>query len=141
MLREAQCSCGQLGVITSGEPKIVAACSCLQCQKRTGSAFGLSSYFDTDQIIEKFGEYTSFETTSEGGRKVVRCFCPTCGTTVFWHAEVFASKTGVAVGCFAAPNFPAPIASVWNQSKHPWVTFPDHWYGCEAQEIVTPEEA
>lgn len=141
MLREAKCSCGQLGVITRGDPQVVAVCSCLQCQQRTGSAFGVSSYFNGDQIVEKFGEYTSFESTAEEGRKVVRCFCPVCGSTVFWQAELFPSKTGVAVGCFADPNFPAPIASVWNKSKHPWVTLPSHWHECSTQTIARPEKS
>jgi hypothetical protein len=30
----------------------------------------------------------------------------------------------VAIGNFADPNFPAPIISVWEQTRHPWVSLP-----------------
>lgn len=139
MIRQAKCSCGQLGVITRGDPKIVAACSCLKCQQRTGSVFGVSSYFDDEQIIERFGDYNTYQSDVEAGRKIDRCFCATCGSTVFWKAELFPHKTGIAVGCFADPTFPAPVASVWNQSKHPWVTFPNYWYECKMQSLVNAE--
>jgi hypothetical protein len=50
-------------------------------------------------------------------------FCPTCGTTVFWEADLRPDHIGVAVGAFHDPNFPRPTASVWEESKHGWVAF------------------
>jgi len=57
------------------------------------------------------------------GRKVKMHFCPTCGTTVFWEADLRPDHIGVAVGAFHDPNFPRPTASVWEESKHGWVAF------------------
>jgi hypothetical protein len=30
---------------------------------------------------------------------------------------------GVAVGAFVDSQFPAPMMSVWEESKHPWLSF------------------
>jgi hypothetical protein len=45
MNRIARCCCGSLRVETTGEPVIVAACHCQECQRRTGAPFGVSGYF------------------------------------------------------------------------------------------------
>src|SRR6516164_6558268 len=50
-------------------------------------------------------------------------FCPTCGTTVFWDADVRPDGIGVAVDAFHDANFPPPTLSVWEESKHGWVAF------------------
>jgi hypothetical protein len=37
MERVAECHCGQLRVVTSGEPNNVYVCHCKACQRRTGA--------------------------------------------------------------------------------------------------------
>lgn len=135
MERIALCSCGQLSISVKGEPKIVAVCNCLECQKRTGSVFGVSSYFDDDQVIEKSGKSNLYKRTSDAGLSLEQSFCPDCGSTVYWKAEIFEKYTGIAVGCFSAPDFPEPKFTVWNISKHSWVSFPEHWASSETQAI------
>jgi hypothetical protein len=76
MERKASCSCGQLSVSVKGEPKIVAVCNCLECQKRTGSVFGVSSYFDDEQVIIKSGKSNFYRRTSDAGLSVEQSFCP-----------------------------------------------------------------
>jgi hypothetical protein len=49
--------------------------------------------------------------------------CPTCGTTVFWEADLRPDSIGVAVGAFGDSSFPRPTLSVWEESKHGWVAF------------------
>ncbi|WP_080641846.1 GFA family protein [Teredinibacter turnerae] len=125
MLTGPSCSCGELQVEVSGEPKIVVACSCTICQKRTGSVFGVSAYFSNDQLLAKNGEFKSFTSTGDSGGKIERHFCPRCGSTVFWEARFVPQSIGIAVGCFSDPQFPLPIAAAWCASKHEWVSFPN----------------
>lgn len=133
--REAKCSCGQLMVRVVGDPKVVVACSCRKCQRRTGSVFGVSSYFEDGQLVEITGESQVFETATESGRASKRYFCPYCGTAVYWKGAIFPGHTGIPVGAFADPDFPDPMISVWNESKHGWVRFPDHWISSDTQDI------
>lgn len=133
MKRIAKCSCENLQVEVSGEPQLVVACSCLNCQKRTGSVFGVSAYFKHEQVLAKRGEYSIFTDISDDDRKITRAFCPSCGSTVFWEAEFMPDSVGVAVGCFTDPKFPQPNVAAWQQSKHPWVEFPEHWPKSDTQ--------
>lgn len=135
MNRKATCVCGQLSILVKGDPYYVTSCSCLQCQKKTGSVFGVSSYFDDEQVIKKNGESNCYTKTSDAGSTIERNFCPNCGSTVYWKAEVLREYTGIPVGAFADPEFPEPTFSIWNQSKHSWVTFPEQWTSSDTQDI------
>ena len=44
-IHEGGCVCGGVRYRTTGNPQRVSACACRWCQKRTGSAFGLTVYF------------------------------------------------------------------------------------------------
>jgi hypothetical protein len=98
----------------------VLACHCLDCQRRTGTAFGVSAYFDRAQVRVE-GASSVYTREGQAGRRVRLHFCPTCGTTVHWDLDVFPDKIGVAVGAFADAAFPAPSRSVYERSKHPWI--------------------
>lgn len=135
MQREATCACGQMKIKMEGDPKFVALCNCLKCQRRTGSAFGMSAYFDDEQIIETAGETKKFVIESPNGGRAERSFCPTCGTAVYWATKAMPGKTAVAVGCFSDPQFPQPMVSVWESSKHPWLGLPDEWHRSDQQDL------
>lgn len=125
MERLAECSCRAVRLKTTSEPDLVVACNCLECQRRTGSVFGVSSYFNRSSVQVLQGETISYIQGGDSGRKNERHFCKSCGTTVYWYSEVFPEKTGIAVGCFEDPNFKQPSHAVWTESKHHWVDFPD----------------
>ncbi len=59
--------------------------------------------------------------TTDAGHDFKSHFCPECGTSLFWTSGKNPGSIGVAVGAFADPQFPPPIRSVWEQSKHCWV--------------------
>ena len=62
---------------------------------------------------------------SDAGRKIEIHFCPDCGSSVFWYGEFAPDLIGVAFGAFADPSMPWPTLSVFETTRHPWVTF-DH---------------
>jgi len=48
--RIAQCQCGSLRVIATGEPDLVGACHCVDCQRRTGAVFGSGAFYNKSQV-------------------------------------------------------------------------------------------
>lgn len=124
MTRTAACSCGQLRVTMEGEPDRVLACNCLDCQRRTGSVFGVSAYFPRAAVLGIEGEEESFVRSAVGGLRFDTRFCPACGSSVLWYSSALPDHVAVAVGCFADPGFPAPELVAWATQKHAWVTFP-----------------
>jgi len=50
MTRIAHCCCGSLRAKATGEPAFVGACHCTECQRRTGSPFGVGTLFPKEQV-------------------------------------------------------------------------------------------
>jgi hypothetical protein len=125
MEKTASCVCGQLNVVVTGDPEIVNICSCEACQRRSGSAFQLAAFFSNDKVEAIKGESKIFSRIADSGRKAELHFCPICGVSVYFQAEVFPDMLGVHGGCFADPNFPVPNRAVWVKRKHPWVVLPE----------------
>jgi len=122
-MRTASCSCGQLSVTCTGEPFRISMCHCLECQKRTGSTFGVQARWNADQVTIT-GTATEWQRVGdEGGRATFR-FCPTCGSTVYYTFDGMAGVIAVAVGAFADPTFPPPQYSVYEARRHPWTAMP-----------------
>jgi hypothetical protein len=122
--RIATCACGQLSVRCAGEPLSVSLCHCLECQKRTGSTYGIAAFFERSNVVTS-GEVSDYSRPSDSGHEVMHHFCPRCGSTVYWEPRRKPDVVAVAVGAFADPAFPAPSKSVYLQHRHYWVTTPD----------------
>jgi hypothetical protein len=128
----ASCSCGALTVIAVGPPSVVNACSCLNCQRRSGTAFTYTAFFP-DARVEIRGEFGSFRETRSAGRWHESSFCRVCGVSMISRLEVFPGLTGIAVGCFADPAFDAPQGFYWSSRRHGWVPLPVDIAAYEAQ--------
>ena len=119
--RTASCSCGELRVECRGEPERVSLCHCLDCQRRTGSAFGIAAFFAAAQV-RATGDANRFSRESEAGYRFDFYFCPRCGATVYWETDRKPGRVIVAAGAFADPDFNAPVQSVYDEHRHPWLT-------------------
>ena len=119
--RRAECSCGQLSATCSGEPVRISVCHCLDCKRRTGSAFSYNVRFaEADVSIE--GRSAQFTRVGELGGRVIYSFCPDCGTTVHYRIDTQPGLTAIPVGAFADPSFPPPFQSFYHDSRRcEWV--------------------
>lgn len=118
-VRVASCSCGQLRLTCEGEPSRISICHCLDCQKRTGSAFAAQARFSRAQVTAT-GRATQWARSGESGVPATFRFCPVCGSTVYWVHAGMPDFVTVATGQFADPGFPAPQVSVYEERQHPW---------------------
>ena len=119
-IREATCRCGRLRAICTGDPVRVSVCHCLNCQKRSGSAFAYQARWPDDRV-ELSGEAREWSQAGDSGTVATFRFCATCGATLSFVSEGIPGFTAIAVGAFADPNFPPPSVSVWEERKHSWV--------------------
>jgi hypothetical protein len=118
-IRTATCQCGALTARCEGEPVRVSACHCLECQRRSGSAFAVQARFRAEQVTTH-GDTGTWSRTGDDGTTAHFRFCPTCGSTVFYLMEAEPDLIAVAVGAFADPDFPAPTRSVYEGRRHGW---------------------
>jgi len=122
----ASCRCGQLRAEAAGEAVRVSACHCLNCKKRSGSAFAVQARWSADRVrIE--GKSRTFRQHGDSGNWGTFHFCPECGSDVFYTNEgprvegKLANLVAIPLGAFDDPFFATPAFSVWEERKHDWV--------------------
>ncbi|GAB2175691.1 GFA family protein [Dongia sp. agr-C8] len=119
--RRAECSCGKLAAICEGEPVRVSVCHCLDCKRRSGSAFSNNARFPEDRVSFE-GVAKEYTRISDAGNRVSYFFCPECGTTVHYRIDAQPELVAIPVGAFADLEFPAPFLSFYHESRrYPWV--------------------
>jgi hypothetical protein len=119
--RTASCRCGQLRATVSGNPVRVSVCHCLNCKKRSGSAFAVQARWPEDQVrIE--GRSNAFENVADSGNRATFHFCPDCGSDVHYDINgKFDGQIAIPLGAFDDPYFLTPAFSVWEERKCDWV--------------------
>lgn len=119
--RTAACRCGQLRAIVTGEPVRVSVCHCLDCKKRSGSAFAVQARWPTEQIAIE-GQSTTWLHHADSGNRITHHFCPECGSTVHYSIDgKFDGLIAIPLGAFDDPCFASPAFSVWEERKCSWV--------------------
>ena len=94
------CLCGNLRLTGSGEPKHIGICHCLDCRRHHGAAFFCAAVFSKG-AVSITGEYGDYEG---------RCFCPTCGSSVF---AVSGDEIEVHLGALDEANQMTPTYELW----------------------------
>jgi hypothetical protein len=121
---EGGCLCGAVRYRVVGEPIIDGVCHCTICKRRTGSAFGISAYFDK-AAVQISGELKTYEYHSDESNRWIRMkFCPICGTSVTATGEVLPDARWIAGGTFDNPNWIKPSGHGWTRSALHWMVFP-----------------
>lgn len=124
MNRHGQCLCGAVAVTLATQPAAVNMCHCADCQRRSGSPFGMAVWLAAPDVTIS-GETREFAHVSDKGRAVINRFCPACGSTVGFTAALNPGLVAIPAGLFADPETPPPLRSVFEDSRHPWVAVPD----------------
>ena len=123
--RTASCRCGQLHATVIGEPVRVSVCHCLNCKKRSGSAFAVQARWPSAQVTIE-GRSKTFVKVADSGNRATFHFCPECGSDVFYEIDgrfddKFNDLVAIPLGAFDDPYWASPAFSVWEQRKHDWV--------------------
>ena len=82
----ASCRCGQLSATVTGEPVRVSVCHCLNCKKRSGSAFTVQARWPSDQVRIEGGSKT-FGKVADSGNRATFHFCANCGSDVYYEID------------------------------------------------------
>lgn len=122
MERVAECHCGQLKAIVTGEPGRVYVCHCEACRRRTGTAFHWGTRWENSQV-RLAGEAKIYSRMSDSGFALRFHFCPVCGTSLMWEGDRQPGFCGIAGGCFV-DELPTPSGSIWEEGKQGWLDLP-----------------
>lgn len=120
MKRRAECRCGQLSATVLNEPVRISVCHCLDCQRRSGSAFAAQARFALADVAFA-GQSREWSRVGESGERTAFHFCPECGTEVWYQGGGLPELIAIPIGTFVDPDFPAPFFSVFEERKQDWV--------------------
>lgn len=118
------CQCGQVRYELTEEPVRVIACHCRNCQKQSGSAFGLSMRVKVDSLKVR-GRINRFSWTTDSGNTTTGCFCPDCGGRIYNIPGSAPDLLTLKPGTLDDTSWVKPTLMVWLKRKLGWVPIPD----------------
>lgn len=119
------CQCGSVRYRIEGDPISLVACHCKECQRQSGSAFGMSLTVRTADF-KLVGDVTIYRRAADSGNHVKCAFCPTCGTRVYHEPErMNGAALNVRAGTLDDTSALEPIAHAWTRRRQTWFALPD----------------
>ena len=124
-IHEGGCLCGSVRYRAEGKPARVSVCHCMDCQRRTGSAFAVVAHFKHGNLEVTGGPLSTYEYRTDESHRWIRLeFCPRCGTTVTLTAEQSPGGRTVSGGTFDDPSWLTIERHLWTRSAVGWMTYP-----------------
>lgn len=124
-IRNGGCQCGAVRYTLAGEPRALIACHCADCQKQSGSAFGMTLVVARADLTITSGELRTYPSRGDsGGTKLCR-FCGDCGTRIYNELEKLPETFNLKPGTLDDTSWLRPVAHVWLDRKQGWVPVPD----------------
>lgn len=120
--REGGCQCGSVRYAIDGDPIGLGVCHCTECQRQSGSAFGMSLVMPGTSFRVLQGELRMYARPADSGRTVECFFCPQCGTRIYHKAQVIPGAVNVKPGTLDDTSWLSPNLQSWTRSKQPWVS-------------------
>lgn len=124
---EGGCQCGHVRYSIISAPLRLNICHCKDCQRQSGSAFGMSLVINPDSFRLESGQLKEFEMQAESGRTKLCAFCPDCGVRIYNRTPTLCS---IKAGTLDDTNLLQPNAHYWTRSKQSWSmlgdTIPTH---------------
>ena len=93
----------------------VSVCHCLDCKKRSGSAFAAQVRFPAKSVTVT-GELVEWKAENGGLFR----HCPRCGSTIAFAAAI-PDTVAIPLGAFDDPFAFTPTVSVFESRKHDWL--------------------
>ena len=117
------CNCGQVTYRISGEPTFTYVCHCGNCQKRSGSAFGMGMSVPVENL-EVSGELACWERVSDEGNRNPRYSCPVCANVIYGLGAYTPGLAKIMPGTLDSTSDLQPDVHIWTSAAQKWVHIP-----------------
>ena len=117
------CQCGSVRYRVEGKPPFgLAVCHCTECQRQSGSAFGMSLAVASSAFKLRSGALKTFEVKCDSGRIKTCAFCLECGTRIYHQ---IGNGMSIKAGTLDDTSSLKPDSHYWTMRKQSWVVVPD----------------
>lgn len=116
------CFCGQITYAATIDPAQVFICHCTDCQRNSGTAYGVVVSVAPGQFHLSSGRLKTCDKVADSGNIRVLAFCPDCGTRI--HATSKGDPQGfmgLRLGTVDQRAQLTPAAQVFCRSALGWV--------------------
>ena len=120
-----RCVCGAVHYRVTQEPLTVYACHCTDCQKRSGSAFGLSMWVRRADLEVTKGTPEMLEVPGVDGQPRHHYICAKCACRLWSSRPSRPEFAVVRPGTLEDTSWLRPAVHVWTRSAQPWFVFPE----------------
>ena len=127
------CQCGALRYEVRQAPLSVYACHCTECQRQSGSAFGLSLLAARDAVAVTSGTPKRWRRRLDSGYAIDCVFCAECGTRLWHEPERNPAGAVVKPGTLDDTRWLDPVGHIWTSSAQRWFTIPADTVNYDAQ--------
>ncbi len=125
MMRKGGCACGAARYEWSGKPLIVHACHCTDCQRLSGSAFGLNAWVKQSEVTLSSGSLRRVVVKGGSGKDHIIHACEVCGTQLWGQYTTAPSGSlFLRIGTLDAGHGLRPDAHIFTRSKQSWLDLP-----------------
>jgi hypothetical protein len=122
------CLCGALRYQINQAPRMVYTCHCTDCQRLSGSAFGVALTVAGAAFSLNGTEPKPLLRRTGRGTMSTRWVCPECGTWICGGSKPGSAPPDefriVRAGTLDDTSWVRPTVHFWTRSAQPWITFP-----------------
>jgi hypothetical protein len=118
------CQCGAVRYVLSAEPIRTVACHCKECQRQSGSAFGMSMIVP-EKSLAVTGPAKRFARTADSGNQNTGVFCPECGVRIYQIPQYMWDVLVLKPGTLDDTSWVRPDYFAWMKSAQGWVAVPE----------------
>src|ERR1700722_5332415 len=120
------CPCEAVRFSITAIPLLVYACHCTRCQRRSGSAFGLSMLVKTESFAVTRGTPKFWRQIGAGGIDDTCWFCGDCGGGISCEKSSHPDTIVVHAGTLDDTSWMRPIAHVHLRHAQAWQRIPNN---------------
>jgi hypothetical protein len=118
------CQCGGVRYELSGEPVVLSVCHCLECQKQSASAFGMTLRVRREDFHLASGVPKYWSRPTDSGGTTQCAFCPDCGSRVWHQAAPDSELVGIKAGSLDVKMDFGTAMHIWTKRKLQGVIIP-----------------
>ena len=115
------CMCGAVRYTIAEKPLATGLCHCNRCRPQSGSAFS-TVIFVHRSAVTITGETAVFDDIGSSGLRVLRRYCPRCGSPLTTEADVTGDIMFVKAGGIDSNEWYHPDLEMFVTRRRPWVS-------------------
>jgi hypothetical protein len=120
------CPCEAIRFAVSAMPLLILACHCRECQRWSGSAFGLSMPVRRDSFSLTCGAAKPWRHTGASGFESTYWFCADCGGHIFGQRSDRPDVVTIRAGTLDDTSWVRPVAHINLESAQGWERIPNN---------------